>query len=69
MAKAYRFLLTKGAEQDIEAIHAYFAEFDHPANADYVLEQLFEATAKLAVMPDRGSYPKELLSLGIKECR
>ena len=69
MAKAYRVLLTQGAEQDIEAIYDYIAEFDNPANADYVLEQLLETTAKLAVMPDRGSYPKELLSLGIKEYR
>lgn len=69
MAKAYRVLLTQGAEQDIEAIYDYIAEFDNPANADYVLEQLLEITAKLAVMPDRSSYPKELLSLGIKEYR
>lgn len=69
MAGEYRVLFTLGAEQDIEAIHDYIAEFDDPANADYVLDQLVATAEKLAVMPERGSYPKELLSLGIKEYR
>jgi len=69
MAGEYRVLFTQGAEQDIEAIYDYIAEFDDPANADYVLDQLVATAEKLAVMPERGSYPKELLGLGIKEYR
>jgi len=69
MAGKYRVLLTQGAEQDMEAIYDYIAEFDDPVNADYVLDQLMTTAEKLAVMPERGSYPKELVGLGIKEYR
>lgn len=62
-------LLTAGAEQDLESIHDYIAEFDSPANADYVLGRLVKAAEGLATFPERGSYPKELLALGIKEYR
>jgi toxin ParE1/3/4 len=69
MVAKYRVLLTHGAEQDMESIYDYIAEFDEPANADYVLDQLMATAEKLAVMPERGSYPKELVGLGIKEYR
>lgn len=69
MASRYNVLLTEGAEQDLEAIHGYIAEFDDPANADHVLDRLVAAAEQLAVMPERGSYPRELLDLGIKEYR
>ena len=69
MVAKYRVLLTHGAEQDMESIYDYIAEFDEPANADYVLGQLMATAEKLAVMPERGSYPKELVGLGIKEYR
>lgn len=69
MAARYKVLLTEGAEQDLEDIYDYIAEFDAPAHADRVLDQLMVAAEKLAVMPERGSHPKELLALGIKEYR
>jgi toxin ParE1/3/4 len=69
MVAKYRVLLTRGAEQDMESIYDYIAEFDDPANADNVLDQLMATAEKLAVMPERGSYPKELVGLGIKEYR
>ena len=69
MVAKYRVLLTRGAEQDMESIYDYIAEFDDPANADHVLDQLMATAEKLAVMPERGSYPKELVGLGIKEYR
>lgn len=69
MVAKYRVLLTHGAEQDMESIYDYIAEFDDPANADHVLDQLIATAEKLAVMPERGSYPKELVGLGIKEYR
>jgi toxin ParE1/3/4 len=65
----YAVLLVEGAEQDLEAIYDYIAEFDSPANADYVLDHLLKATEGLAMFPERGSYPQELLALGIKEYR
>lgn len=72
MAKAstrFQVLLTDGAEQDLEAIHDYIAEFDCIASAHHVLDQLATVTEKLSLHPERGSYPKELLALGIKEYR
>jgi toxin ParE1/3/4 len=66
---AYSVLLTVGAEQDLESIVDYIAEFDSPANVDYVLDQLTKAAASLASFPQRGSYPMEMLALGIKDYR
>ena len=67
--RVYQVLLTRGAEDDLESIYDYIAQFDSVANADYVLDQVMEIAESLARMPDRGSFPKELLALGIKEYR
>ena len=68
-AHSFEVLLTRGAEADLESIYDYIAQFDSVANADYVLDQVMEIAESLARMPDRGSFPKELLALGIKEYR
>ena len=65
----FEVLLTEGAEQDLEAIHDYIADFDCVANANYVLDQLMAVVDSLSRFPERGSYPKELVALGIKEYR
>ena len=65
----FEVLLTEGAEQDLEAIHDYIAEFDCVANADYILDQVMTVTERLPRFPERGSYSKELVALGIKEYR
>jgi len=65
----YEVLLTRGAEQDLESLHEYIAEFDCVANANHVLDRLMEVVEGLAQFPERGSYPKELVALGIKEYR
>ena len=62
-------LLTKGAEQDLEAIHDHISEFDCVANANHVLDALMTVVESLSTFPERGSYPKELVGLGIKEYR
>jgi toxin ParE1/3/4 len=62
-------LLTQGAEQDLESIHDYIAEADSVSKANDVLDRLMETVASLSKLPERGSYPKELVSLGIKEYR
>jgi toxin ParE1/3/4 len=62
-------LLTEGAEQDLEAIYDYIAEFDSVANANHVLDALMDVVRSLSKFPERGSYPKELIGLGIKEYR
>jgi len=65
----YEVLLTKGAEQDLEALYDYIADFDSVANADHVLDCLMEVVEGLAQFPERGNYPKELVTLGIKDYR
>jgi toxin ParE1/3/4 len=65
----FEVLLTDGTEQDLESIHDYIAEFDCVANANHVLDQLMEVVDSLSRFPERGSYPKELVALGIKEYR
>ena len=65
----FEVLLIDGAEQDLEAIHDYISEFDCLANANHVLDQLMEVVESLWRLPERGSYPKELVGLGIKEYR
>jgi toxin ParE1/3/4 len=66
---SFEVLLTEGAEQDLELIHDYIAEFDCAANADRVLDRLVKAVENLSRFPERGSYPKELATLGIREYR
>jgi len=65
----FEVLLTEGAEQDLEAIHDYISEFDCVTNANSVLDELMAVVASLSKFPERGSYPKELAGLGIKEYR
>lgn len=65
----YEVLLTEGAEQDLDAIHGYITEFDSPAKADYVLDRILAVAERLAIFPERGSCPRELLALGIREYR
>jgi toxin ParE1/3/4 len=66
---SFKVLLTRGAERDLEEIYDYIAENDTQGNADYVLDKLMEVAETLAAFPERGSYPKELLALGIREYR
>ena len=65
----FEVLLTEGAERDLEAIHDHISEFDCVANANYVLDELMDVVQSLSKFPGRGSYPKELVGLGIKEYR
>lgn len=64
----FEVLLTEGAEQDLESIHDYIAEFDCVAKAMHVLDQLTKVVQSLSRFPERG-YPRELITLGIKEYR
>jgi toxin ParE1/3/4 len=67
--RKYEVLLTEGAEQDLESIYDYIAEFDSKTNADYVLDRLLEVVESLTAFPERGDYPKELAALGIRDYR
>ena len=65
----YAVLLTRGAEQDLEAIVDYISEVDGPVRSSHVVDQFNGCFERLSSMPERGSHPRELLSLGNKEYR
>ncbi len=65
----FTVLLTDDAMRDLEDIDDYILEHDSPQNADYVLNKIEEILLNLADLPDRGTYPKELSTLGIREYR
>ena len=62
-------LLTEHAERDLEELHGYIAEHDTPGNAARVLDRIEKALEGLSTFPERGSHPKELLALGIRDYR
>ena len=66
---SFEVLLTAGARRDLQEIVDFIAENDSPESADRVLARLEEAIAGLSELPERGSHPKELLELGIREYR
>ncbi len=65
----FTVLLTKDAMQDLEDIDAHISEHDSPQSADYVLKKIEDVMLNLTDLPDRGTYPKELSALGIREYR
>jgi toxin ParE1/3/4 len=67
--KPFEVSLTEDAARDLEEIFDYIAEHDDPSKAGYVLDRIEEVVERLATFPDRGSHPKELLALGIRDYR
>jgi toxin ParE1/3/4 len=65
----FSVLLTDDAVHDLEDLCDYIDLHDVPGKADYVLEQFEKAFNSLSENPHRGGYPKELLSIGVRECR
>ncbi len=65
----YRVELTAAAERDVQRIVEYIAEHDLPERAMHVLDAIEVRIDGLAVEPTRGSYPRELSALGIREFR
>jgi toxin ParE1/3/4 len=65
----FEVVLTEDAERDLEEIIDYIAQRDDPAKASHVLDRLEQVLDKLATHPGRGSFPKELLALGIRDYR
>lgn len=62
-------LLTEHAERDLDELYSYIAEHDTPGNAARALDRIEKTLQSLSTFPERGSYPKELLALGIREYR
>lgn len=65
----YKVLLTHDAESDLASIFDFIAEHDSLDGALFVLGRIEQAVSALADLPERGSYPKELVAVGIREYR
>ena len=65
----YQVRVVAAAERDLDEIYEYIAQEASPARADKVFERLREQVNGLALQPERGSWPRELLALGIRDFR
>ena len=64
-----KVFLTHDAARDLEDLYEYISHHDAPAKAERVLEKIEKVFASLSESPERGSYPQELLGLGIRNYR
>lgn len=65
----FEVLVTDSAERDLEDLYDFIASEDSLESADYVLDQLLKVQDRLRMFPERGTYPKEMLELGIHDFR
>ena len=66
---AFDVLLTNDAARDLEELYDYISRHDTPSNAAYVLTEIEKVMTSLSETPERGTWPNELLKLGIQEFR
>lgn len=62
-------VFTKSAARDIEELDAYITKNDSAESAEYLLKKIEDAILSLSNQPERGVFPKELSSLGIRDYR
>ena len=67
--KRHEILITRGAARDLDEIYEYVRSADSETQADRLLDKLEVLIRSLAQNPDRGSRPKELSALGMREFR
>ena len=65
----FEVLLTAAAREDLDEIVEYVAAHDSAGKATQWLDRIEQALAGIADFPEKGSHPKELLDLGIREYR
>jgi len=66
---SFQVVITEDAENDLESIVTYIAKYDSPQAALHVLSRILDIADSLAVVPTRGTPPKELRALGDQEYR
>lgn len=66
---SHQVFLTDAAAYDLEALYEYIETHDAPEKADYILDNIEEVFLSLADNPERGTYPNELLAVGLREYR
>jgi toxin ParE1/3/4 len=67
--RRFQVELTQGAEDDLETIYDYVSEQRSRDEADALLDSFLGRVEALERYPRRGSIPKELELLGLKEFR
>lgn len=65
----FEVLMTQGAVRDLEGLHNYITNHDAPEKAAHVLDAITRVVESLTEFPERGTHPRELRLLGIKEFR
>jgi toxin ParE1/3/4 len=65
----YTVYLTADAAGDLEELTDYIARHDAPGKSEHVLARIEKVLGSLSESPERGTYPKELLALGIRDYR
>jgi toxin ParE1/3/4 len=67
--KRYAVELTEHALLDLDDAADYIASHDSPERAEHVARGIEKAYASLALLPNRGAYPRELLEMGNRSFR
>jgi toxin ParE1/3/4 len=65
----FKVRFTDDAARDLEELYEFVSTHDSLSAAGHVLAKIEKSIEDLRAFPQRGSYPKELLSLGVKEYR
>ena len=68
-AHSHRIRISNAAAKDILEIYDYVVEFDSEANADRLLAKIKSSIDTLSNFPERGSVPRDLLDIGIRDYR
>lgn len=63
----FQVFLTDDAARDLEDLYGYIESHNAPEKADYILDKIEEAFSSLSENPERGAYPNELLTVGLRE--
>jgi toxin ParE1/3/4 len=65
--KQFEIVVSKGAEDDSDAIYRYIARVDGIARANSIEDRLMSAILSLETSPLRGKSPPEMQKLGIAD--
>jgi toxin ParE1/3/4 len=64
-----KVLLTELAKEDLELIREYFIASEQENRIERFYAQMAKVIQRIAMAPEAGSWTRELLGLGIKDCR
>jgi toxin ParE1/3/4 len=67
--KRAEVFFTAGAERDLQELYEFVAAHDSVVQAERLLERVESLVTDLSTSPDRGTHPRELSALGIRDYR